>query len=95
MTAIFRKLLGVPGSLLLGVIWVYQRTLSPDHGPLKGLNPHGYCSHEPTCSEYAIEQISRRGALIGGVLSAKQLLTCHPFRKLSPKKLESLALKSK
>jgi putative component of membrane protein insertase Oxa1/YidC/SpoIIIJ protein YidD len=41
-----------PRKMIALAITGYQYTLSPDHGPLKALNPYGYCRHEPTCSEY-------------------------------------------
>ena len=33
----------------------------------------------PTCSEYAIEALRRRGALGGSWLALRRLLRCHPF----------------
>jgi putative membrane protein insertion efficiency factor len=65
----------------------YQQTLSPDHGPLKGLHPYGYCRHEPTCSMYAREMLEKRGFVIGSILSLGRLLTCHPWRKPSDAKI--------
>ncbi len=37
------------------------------------------CRFVPTCSEYAIEAISRHGAVRGSVLAVGRLLRCHPF----------------
>ena len=39
------------------------------------------CRFSPTCSEYALEAISKYGALKGGFLSIKRVLKCHPFNK--------------
>ena len=64
--------------LLLGLIWLYQRTLSPDHGPLRGAWPHGMCRFHPTCSDYAREAIAKYGAWRGVRLTAKRLGRCHP-----------------
>jgi putative membrane protein insertion efficiency factor len=67
--------------ILLGVIWLYQRTLSPDHGPLKALFPGGFCRFYPSCSVYGREAVRRFGVLRGGVLAIKRLLRCNPFSK--------------
>ena len=72
---------GLPRTLLTGAITLYQRTLSPDHGPLRHLWRYGYCRHEPTCSEYGKLVIMERGVVGGGILTVRRLLTCHPWRK--------------
>ena len=56
---------------LIGVIRVYQRTLSPLLGPR--------CKYYPSCSEYAVQAIGRYGILRGAVLAAWRLLRCNPF----------------
>lgn len=71
-------------SLLIGL---YQRTLSPDHGPLRHLFSYGYCRHEPTCSEYAKQQVQARGAIVGSLLGIKRILSCHPWRNPSDAKI--------
>lgn len=65
--------------LMMGLIRLYQRTLSFDHGPLRHLFPHGYCRFHPTCSEYGYQAYARYGILKGTVLTAKRVLKCHPF----------------
>ena len=64
-----------PGSVvrsaLLGLIRLYQLTLSPWLG-----SP---CRYEPTCSRYAAEAIERHGAVRGVWLAAKRLGRCHPW----------------
>ena len=64
---------------LLGILWIYQRTLSFDHGPLKFLYPNGYCRFHPTCSEYAREAIMTFGPINGLYLAIKRFLRCHPW----------------
>ncbi len=59
--------------LLLWLIRLYQRYISP------GLPPR--CRFSPTCSQYALEAISKYGALKGGWLACKRLLRCNPFYK--------------
>lgn len=59
--------------LILGLIRIYQLTLSP----LLGSN----CRFQPTCSAYATEAIKRFGVLKGGYLSFRRLIKCHPFHE--------------
>lgn len=39
------------------------------------------CKFFPTCSQYAIEAISKHGALKGGALSVWRILRCNPWSK--------------
>lgn len=71
----------------IALITFYQRTLSPDHGPLKALYPHGYCRHSPTCSEYAKEIIARRGFFLGVPRAVLRVLSCNPWTKPSDEKI--------
>ncbi|MBQ3226346.1 MAG: membrane protein insertion efficiency factor YidD [Clostridia bacterium] len=59
--------------LLLSVIRAYQKYISPLKKPC--------CRFYPTCSQYALEAISKKGALIGSFLAIKRILKCHPFSK--------------
>ena len=38
-----------------------------------------HCRHVPSCSNYAIEAISRHGAWRGFLLGLFRVLRCHPF----------------
>ena len=46
-------------------------------GPSRLMPPS--CRFHPSCSAYAIEALSRYGALRGGWLAARRLLRCHPW----------------
>jgi putative membrane protein insertion efficiency factor len=37
------------------------------------------CRFTPTCSEYMIAAIEKKGLLLGAVLGVKRLLKCHPY----------------
>lgn len=65
------------------MIYALYRRLSPFFKSLAnnlGLSS-GHCRYSPTCSRYAKEAISRHGILIGGWLSIKRLLKCHPWSR--------------
>jgi uncharacterized protein len=49
----------------------YQLVLSPLLGPR--------CRFYPSCSAYAVQAISRHGAIRGSWLAARRLLRCHPW----------------
>lgn len=57
--------------LMLGIIRLYQLTLSPWVGR--------ECRYLPTCSAYAMEAIDQHGPLKGGYMTAMRLLRCHPL----------------
>ncbi|MBT4119512.1 MAG: membrane protein insertion efficiency factor YidD [Candidatus Peribacter sp.] len=77
----------IPRRICCALISVYQATLSPDHGPLKGLYTYGYCRHEPTCSKYSQQVLTDRGVVIGSLMTLKRLCSCHPWKPLSPEKI--------
>lgn len=54
-----------------GLIRVYQLLLSPVIGPR--------CRHLPTCSDYAMEAISRFGVPRGGWLAFRRVIRCNPW----------------
>lgn len=59
--------------VFLAMIRFYQRCISP-YTP-------ACCRFTPTCSAYAMEAITKYGALKGGWLALRRLLRCHPFHK--------------
>jgi len=62
---------------MVGLVWAYQKTISPDHGGLRGLYPFGYCKFYPTCSEYARLVLIKDGVL-GLPKIIKRLISCRP-----------------
>ncbi len=39
------------------------------------------CRFQPTCSEYALEAVTRFGVFKGGLLAVRRLARCNPFFK--------------
>ena len=62
--------------LFLAMIRFYQRCISPMHAPC--------CRFTPTCSQYALEAITKYDALKGGYLAVRRIMRCHPFYKGDP-----------
>lgn len=65
--------------ILIKLIRLYQKTLSPDHGFLKAKYPYGFCRFYPTCSEYAILALQKHGLFKGSALAVKRIIKCNPF----------------
>ncbi|WP_349409009.1 membrane protein insertion efficiency factor YidD [Pseudalkalibacillus sp. SCS-8] len=57
--------------LFLGLIQFYRKCISPFTPPS--------CRFYPTCSSYGLEAIQKHGAIVGGWLTLKRILKCHPF----------------
>ncbi len=70
-----------PRNLVLLLILLYQKTISPDHGLFKAKYPFGFCRFTPTCSEYGFQVIQKRGLLIGVPLSVWRIIRCNPWSK--------------
>jgi putative membrane protein insertion efficiency factor len=75
ITARLRSLLRWPGrvliALLIGLIRVYQVTLSPLLGNV--------CRFEPSCSRYMVEALSKYGLIRGLGKGLHRLSRCHPW----------------
>ena len=57
--------------LFLGIIFMYQKIISPLIPPR--------CRYTPTCSEYGKKVIHKYGPWKGGKLAVKRILRCHPW----------------
>ena len=64
----FKNLLA---KLLIGMIRLYQVTLSPFIGRA--------CRYTLTCSNYGIEAIRKHGPFKGSWLTLKRVLSCNPW----------------
>jgi len=63
--------MGLGARLILWVIRLYQRFISP-------ARPSS-CRFVPSCSEYAYQAVQRHGAFRGLWLGLNRLLRCHPL----------------
>jgi putative membrane protein insertion efficiency factor len=64
--------MGYIRKLFIALIRSYQKYISP-------LKPNRSCRFYPTCSQYAIDALSRYGVLKGSYLAVRRILKCHPF----------------
>ena len=75
--SIIRHLARLPARAVLGLIWLYQRTLSPVLPVAFGAGCG--CRFAPTCSHYAAEAVQIHGALAGSWLALRRLAKCSPL----------------
>ena len=64
--------MGFLGTVIRTAIRAYQLLIVP-------VLPAGGCRFHPTCSEYAMQAVTRHGAARGGRLTVKRILRCHPW----------------
>ena len=55
----------------LAAIRFYQRAISPLKGPT--------CRFVPSCSDYAVDAIQKRGVIVGIAKTAWRILRCNPL----------------
>jgi len=71
----------LPRNLLRGLIWLYQKTLSPDHSWLRVFFPHGYCRFQPSCSEYGKIALKKYGVIRALPKIIWRILRCNPWNE--------------
>jgi hypothetical protein len=64
-------LLNILKNLLLRLVWIYQKAISPFFAPS--------CRFHPTCSTYMMQAINLHGPFIGTWLGLKRISRCHPL----------------
>ena len=72
-----RFIKSLPGRLareaLVGMARFYQGAISPLLG--------AHCRYTPSCSEYFIQSVRRRGPVVGTFGGLWRICRCHPFAK--------------
>ena len=64
---------GAAGRVLISLVLLYRATLSPYLG--------GHCRFYPSCSQYFIQAVLARGALMGTLKGVWRILRCNPFSR--------------
>jgi len=67
--------------IVIKLIEIYQKTLSPDTGWFSHRHPGGFCRYTPTCSEYCRESVEKYGVAKGLAKGAWRILRCNPLSK--------------
>lgn len=71
MKRLYQGFCKILSMMLIGLIKLYQVTLSPFIGRS--------CRYTPTCSNYGIEAIRKHGPFKGTWLTIKRVLSCNPW----------------
>ena len=58
--------------ILIALVRWYRKHLSP-------LKKQPTCRFSPTCSQYAIEALEKRGCVVGLILTVMRISRCQPF----------------
>ena len=59
--------------LLIQFVLLYRASLGRAFG--------GHCRYLPTCSQYAIDALTKYGAVRGSIKSVARIARCHPWCK--------------
>lgn len=69
--SLWQALVRIPSWILIGLVRIYQWTLSPIMGR--------DCRFQPTCSHYFIGAVNKYGAVRGTVKGIWRICRCHPW----------------
>ena len=69
--SLLRFILRLPSFVLIGLVRIYQWTLSPIIGR--------QCRFQPTCSHYFIGAVEKYGAIRGSLKGVWRICRCNPF----------------
>ncbi|MBP7811244.1 MAG: membrane protein insertion efficiency factor YidD [Candidatus Moranbacteria bacterium] len=64
---------------LVHLIRFYQRFVSSDCGMLSFFTGGRICRFHPSCSQYTLEAIEKRGVARGFLIGLKRVGRCHPW----------------
>ncbi|MCF7905947.1 membrane protein insertion efficiency factor YidD [Candidatus Gracilibacteria bacterium] len=67
--------------LIISLVKLYQRTISPDHSSLGKGNSLRCCKFYPSCSEYAVQTLRKQGFVSGIPKIIWRIFRCHPWSK--------------
>ncbi|MFQ4148123.1 membrane protein insertion efficiency factor YidD [Arthrobacter sp. LAPM80] len=68
---VVRFLWHFPRNILIIVLKMYRRVISPTYGQV--------CRFFPSCSAYALEAVTVHGAVKGSWFAARRVVRCHPW----------------
>lgn len=66
----------------VGLITLYQKTISPGHSAFgRAHHPLGFCKFYPSCSEYAKRAFKEHNALRATLLALFRIVRCNPWSR--------------
>jgi len=68
---VWRAIVRLPGRMVIGLVRLYQWTLSPIFGR--------QCRFQPTCSHYMIQAVEKYGVVRGVLKGLWRIVRCNPF----------------
>jgi putative membrane protein insertion efficiency factor len=68
-----KLIVSVPGRILVFLVRLYQKFISPLYGDV--------CRFEPSCSHYFIQAVQKYGAIRGSLKGLWRICRCNPFNK--------------
>ncbi|MEX1228991.1 MAG: membrane protein insertion efficiency factor YidD [Planctomycetaceae bacterium] len=71
--SVWQRVTSIPAFLLIGLVKLYQWSLSPIFG--------GQCRFYPSCSNYFIQAVQKYGVISGSIRGVARILRCHPFHR--------------
>lgn len=71
LAVVVRFLWHLPSYILIIVLKLYRRVISPMYGQV--------CRFFPSCSAYALEAVTVHGAVKGTWLAVRRVVRCHPW----------------
>ncbi|MFK7780167.1 MAG: membrane protein insertion efficiency factor YidD [Candidatus Gracilibacteria bacterium] len=74
------KQLNILQKSIIKIVKKYQKYISPDHSFWAKDNPP-YCQHIPSCSEYMVESVEKKGAFLGSIKGIFRIMRCMPWNK--------------
>lgn len=71
MKTALRTVLLLPRNIVVLLLRAYRAVISPLYGDV--------CRYYPSCSAYALGAVQEHGVVVGGALTARRLVRCHPW----------------
>ena len=72
-----KHVLQIPKRIGMGMIRVYQKTLSTDHSFWAQQEKVRVCIHYPSCSQYTYEAIDKHGLVKGSIMGGARIMRCN------------------
>jgi uncharacterized protein len=79
MMKLLKFIIRIPDYIAMGLIRVYQKTLSTDHSFWARPDIYRICIYHPSCSEYTYDAIDKFGIIRGSIMGTARIIRCNPL----------------